>query len=109
MSVTVLVVAEDDGAPEGAVPGSGSFVDALVARLHAEYGVDLQAIRSQTAEVLATFAGARVQAFVPILVEERLRETFRSRSAGLGMGVAAVPEDAPGGPGVTAAVTRPRP
>ena len=51
----------------------GSFIDPLVVRLHAEYGVDPQAIRSLAVEVLATFAGARVQAFVPILVEKRLR------------------------------------
>ena len=30
--------------------------------------------------MLASFAGARVQAFVPILVEKRLRETLRGWS-----------------------------
>jgi hypothetical protein len=76
--------AEDDGAPEGRIPGGGSFVDSLVGQLHAEYGVDPQAIRSRAAEVLATFAGARVQVFVPILVEKRLRELYRARGTGLG-------------------------
>ena len=81
MSVTAVVVAEDDGIPEGPVPGSGSFLDPLVARLSAQYGVDPRAV-----EVLASFAGARVQTFVPLLVEKRLRETFRGRS-----GLAAIP------------------
>jgi hypothetical protein len=78
VSVTATVVeAGDDGAPERPVPGVGSFVDSLVALLHTEYGVDPQAIRSRATEVLATFAGARVQSFVPILVEKRLRELYR--------------------------------
>jgi hypothetical protein len=74
---TTLVVAADDAAPDGPIPGSGSFVDTRVARLHAEYGVDAQAIRSLAVEVLASFAGARVEAFVPILVEKRLRAIRR--------------------------------
>ena len=78
MSVaTTVVEAGDDGAPERPVPGVGSFVDSIVALLHAEYGVDPQAIRSRATEVLATFDGARVQSFVTILVEKRLRELYR--------------------------------
>ena len=83
VSVTAVTVAEDDGMPEGPVPGGGSFLDSLVARLSAQYGVDSRAVRSRAVEVLASFAGAPVQAFVPILVEKRLRDTFRGRS-GLG-------------------------
>jgi hypothetical protein len=64
--------------PAGPAAGSGSFVDALVDRLHAEYGVDPHAIRNLALQVHDTFAGARVQAFVPILVEKRLREIYRS-------------------------------
>ncbi|MET0763543.1 MAG: hypothetical protein ABWY29_01665 [Blastococcus sp.] len=89
MTATV-VIAGDDGAPKRPVPGVGSFVDPLVGRLHAEYGVDPQAIRSLAAEVLATFAGARVQAFVPILVEKRVREICRSGGAEAGARPAAV-------------------
>ena len=96
MSVTAVVVAGDDGVQEGPVPGGGSFVDPLVVRLHAEYGVDPRAIRSLATEVLATFAGARVQAFVPILVEKRLREMCRALIAGPGTGPAAAPEEPPG-------------
>ena len=78
MSVAATVIeAGDDRAPERPVPGVESFVDSLVALLHAQYGVDPQAIRSRAAEVLETFAGARVQSFVPILVEKRLRELYR--------------------------------
>ena len=79
MSVTDASVAEDD-APDLAVPGDWSFVDRLVERLHTEFGDDRQAIRRQVGAVLATFAGARVQAFVPILVEKQLLQTYRRRN-----------------------------
>ena len=75
MSVTAgAIAAVDDARPDR----TGSFVDPLVDRLHAEYGVDPLAIRALALQVLSTFAGARVQAFVPILVEKRLREFYRS-------------------------------
>jgi len=80
VSVTAEVVVESDGAPEDPLPEGASFLDRLVVRLSAEYGVDPRAIRRQCAEGLAFFAGARVQAFVPILVEKRLRETLRNWS-----------------------------
>jgi hypothetical protein len=75
VSVTATV---DVGAPDGPVAGRGSFVDPLVDRLHAEYGGDRQAIRGLALEALAVFAGARVQTFVPILVEKRLRRACRA-------------------------------
>ena len=77
MSVTTALVVENDGAPEDLDPRGGSFLDPLVVRLSAEYGVEPQAICRQAAERLRSFAGARVQAFVPILVEKRLRELYR--------------------------------
>ena len=78
MHVTITaVVRASDATPDGPTPGRGSFIDSLVVRLHAEYGVDVQAIRSLAVEVLASFADARIQAFVPILVEKRLREICR--------------------------------
>jgi hypothetical protein len=77
VSVTATVfAAEDDGARDA--PAGGSFVEPLVDRLHAEYGGDRQAIRGLALEALAFFAGARVQAFVPILVEKRLRRACRA-------------------------------
>ena len=78
--MTPTVVADEgsaDGPAEVAVRGTGSFVESLVARLHAEYGDDPATIRWHVEEVLATFAGAPVQAFVPILVEKRVRELYR--------------------------------
>jgi hypothetical protein len=75
--MTAVVVAEDVGTPEGPVHGGGSFLDSLVAQLSAQYGVDPRVVLSRAGEVLASFAGARVQTFVPILVEKRLRDTFR--------------------------------
>jgi hypothetical protein len=72
-----VVVATDDG------PGGGpSLVDSLVGRLHAEYGGDPEEIRRLATDVVAAFAGARVQVFVPILAEKRLREAYRDRSGG---------------------------
>ncbi|MGY1746943.1 three-helix bundle dimerization domain-containing protein [Blastococcus sp. SYSU D00695] len=63
--------------------GDGSlFVDALVARLHAEFGVDPDEVRRLAVAALGSFATARVQAFVPILVERRLRETYRTAATG---------------------------
>ena len=59
-------------------PVTGGFVDSLVERMHLEYGVDRALIRRRATEVLATFEGARVQAFVPILVEKSLREAYRT-------------------------------
>ena len=78
-----MLVTEDDGMVEGPVPRGGAFLDSLVARLSAQYGVDVRAARGGAVEVFASFAGARVQAFVPVLVEKRLRDTFRGRT-GLG-------------------------
>ena len=76
--ITRAVVTEDDARPDDPAARTGSFVDALVDRLHSEFGIDPDAIRSLALQVLTTFAGARVQAFVPILVEKRLREIYRS-------------------------------
>jgi hypothetical protein len=82
LSLTAEVVIEHGGAPEDPGPERGSFLDPLVVLLSAEYGVEPQAIRTRGAELLASFAGARVQAFVPLLVEKRLRQTLRGWSAG---------------------------
>jgi hypothetical protein len=77
VSVTATVfAAEDDGARDA--PAGGSFFEPLVDQLHAEYGGDRQAIRGLALEALGVFAGARVQAFVPILVEKRLRQACRA-------------------------------
>ena len=81
VSVTATVVVSEDDEMPGS-PARGTFLEPLVVRLHAEYGLDPLAIRSLATEVLASFAGARVQAFVPILVEKRLRELFRARGIG---------------------------
>ena len=74
-AVVAGVVPEDDGP----LPFGTSFVDLLVIRITREYGADPAEVRARAAVALAAFAGARVQAFVPILVEKRLRETYRGR------------------------------
>jgi hypothetical protein len=79
MSVTAAPVVADDGAPDVARRDDRSFVESLVARLHAEYGGDPQVIRRHVAAVLDRFAGARITAFVPILVEKQVRQRYRRR------------------------------
>jgi hypothetical protein len=81
--VTAVDLVEVGGMPDGPRPAGESFLDRLVARLSAQYGLDPQEVRSRAVHVLASFAGARVRAFVPVLVEKRLRETCRGTS-GLG-------------------------
>jgi hypothetical protein len=79
MSLAVVAAddaAEDRGTALTVVP-VGSVVEAVVARLHAEYGVDRDELRAQADAALASFASARVQAFVPILVEKRVRNAYR--------------------------------
>jgi Protein of unknown function (DUF3562) len=72
-AVAAGVVPEDDGP----LPREVSFVDLLVVRIAREYGADPAEVREHAAVALAAFAGARVQAFVPILVEKRVRDTYR--------------------------------
>ena len=74
-AVVAGVVPEDDGP----LPLGTSFVDLLATRIGQEYGADPAEVRARAAVALAAFAGARVQAFVPILVEKRVRETYRRR------------------------------
>jgi hypothetical protein len=81
--MTVEDLVEVGGMPGGPVPAGESFLDPLVARLSAQYGLDPRAVRSLAVQVLASFVGARVRAFVPVLVEKRLRDTCRGLS-GLG-------------------------
>jgi hypothetical protein len=75
--MTVPLVAEVGRALDRPVPERDGLVESLVERLHAEFGVDPEEIRSHATAVLARFATARVQAFVPILVEKALRQTYR--------------------------------
>jgi len=78
VSVTAGAIVDEGRLPSDAASRrAASFVEPLVARLHSEYGGDARTIRTQVADVLAGFAGARVQAFVPILVEKRVREMWR--------------------------------
>ena len=74
-AVVAEVVREDDGP----LPLGTSFLDLLAIRIAQEYRADPAEVRARAAVALAAFAGARVQAFVPILVEKRLRETYRGR------------------------------
>ena len=77
--VAAGVVPEGDG-PLPGLP-EASFVAPLVARLSREYGADPEEVWGRAVSALAAFDDARVQAFVPILVEKRVRETYRVRGA----------------------------
>jgi hypothetical protein len=80
VSVTAEVLTGAGGLPDRSGATGDSFLGPLVARLSAQYGLDPRAVRSLAVPVLASFAGARVRAFVPVLVEKRLRGLCRSLS-----------------------------
>ncbi|MGY1710834.1 three-helix bundle dimerization domain-containing protein [Geodermatophilus sp. SYSU D00758] len=78
-------------------PGA-DFVGPLVERISETYGVPRPEVEARTAELLQRFAGARVQTFVPVLVEKELRAAYRRRAretspapAGTPAGTPAVP------------------
>jgi hypothetical protein len=77
VSLTAELAVENEGVPADGVVPRASFLDLLVVRLSEEYDVDPQVIRRLGLAGLASFAGAPVQAFVPILVEKRLRAMLR--------------------------------
>ena len=84
-----VVLAGDDGPAGPARAGEPPFLAPLVERLHADFGVDRLLVRRLATEVLAGFATARVQTFVPILVEKDLRAAFRrQREAAAARGAA---------------------
>ena len=57
-------------------------VELLVARLHRELGGDRDELRARVVAGFAAFATARVQTFVPLLVEKRVRAACRGRRDG---------------------------
>jgi hypothetical protein len=80
MTATATVVVADDEDPgHGSVPLHSSFLDSMIGRLQAEYGMDRRDLHPLATEVLGMFATARIQAFVPILVEKRLRSILRGQ------------------------------
>jgi len=88
--VAVIITAEDDGmlhqtGRRGTVPRDAAFVESLVERLHVEFGVDRDQVRALATTSVAGFAGARVQNFVPILVEKALRETYRGHASAVAL------------------------
>jgi hypothetical protein len=54
-----------------------TFLESLVARISEEYGAAREEVRSGAVQILQSFANARIQSFVPILVEKRLRAAYR--------------------------------
>jgi len=64
--------------PDAASP----LIDGLVPRLCADFDVDAEMVALQAAAILRErYAGARVQSFIPILIERELRELLRAGRA----------------------------
>ena len=55
-------------------------LEALVQRMCLEYDVAPEEIRRDVISIYAEFADARVQTFVPVLVERQLRDRLRVRA-----------------------------
>ena len=64
-------------AAEAAATGDPPFLEPLVLRLCTAYGGAPEQVRRCARELLARYAGARVQSFVPVLVEKELRARGR--------------------------------
>jgi hypothetical protein len=80
--VAELVVVDTEvvsGSEAGVPVVVESFVEPLVARICAEFGARVDEVRAQAARLLRGYEHARVRSFVPILVEKKLRETYRRR------------------------------
>jgi hypothetical protein len=59
-----------------------SNLDSIVARVSSSYDADEADVAERAARILRErYAGARVQAFVPILIEKALRDLLRERRA----------------------------
>jgi hypothetical protein len=78
-SVAELIALDAAGDPATGDPATGDppFLAPLVLRLCAAYGGVPDEVRRSALELLANYAGARVQRFVPILVEKELRARGR--------------------------------
>lgn len=62
--------------------GATSAVDGVVVRLSSAYDADEGDVADEAARIFEErYAQARVQAFVPILIEKELRDRLRDRRA----------------------------
>jgi len=68
---------------ETQMPDTASpLIDGLVARLCADFQVDAEMVALQASAIVRDrYAGARVQSFIPILVERELRDLLRAGRA----------------------------
>jgi hypothetical protein len=68
--------------PDPPAPAS-SLIDGVIARLSEDFHVETDAVAVQASAILRQrYAGARVQSFIPILVERELRALLRAGRAG---------------------------
>jgi hypothetical protein len=64
-----------------AVTGDDDVLGPVVARVCAEFGAHRAEVTARAAVYLAGFREARVRAYVPLLVEKKLRETYRRQAS----------------------------
>jgi hypothetical protein len=76
--VDVAVDRAPELAPEFPVPGPEDppYLDRLVQSICAEHAAAPAEVRRRASELLRSYANARIQTFVPILVEKQLRQTY---------------------------------
>lgn len=69
----------DEPAPDPHVVDDdrASFIDSVVARVCEHSGLPRETVLRHATEIVRQFAHARVQSFVPVLVEKQLRERLR--------------------------------
>ena len=65
------------GTVGGHAPGETGVVDELLRRMCTQYDVDPDELRRHAIEILREFTDVRIYAFLPVLVEKRLREQLR--------------------------------
>jgi hypothetical protein len=68
--------------PKAVVPVAvDAFVERIVARICTDYGASPDEVRAHAARLLRGYENARVRSFLPILVEKKLRDTYRRRES----------------------------
>jgi hypothetical protein len=82
--VTALSAVQPDGLGELSPTADAAVVEELIRRMSALYHVEPDDLRRRAVQILGEFREIRIRAFLPVLVEKRLREQLRlwQRNAG---------------------------
>jgi hypothetical protein len=86
--VRPVVSVVDAPTPEAGRPGPErpSFMESLIARVCSDFGAAPELVGRYAGEIVAQFAHARVQSFIPVLVEKQLRDRVRTCPDGRDIG-----------------------